>query len=439
MKLKRVFAAGLVCFVLAGGDAFATRYMQQKEKSAGENGESRENGDDRFQYDSGKDYENIYYSEDIPGTRKNLYDGYKFNGEQVKTPDLSKFSEFSADRITNFSDAIVNYIGWDSVLGETGYDLENDILTFNGTSSTVATEKCFGYSGRKFGCEPLEFDLMISSEKENYDGFLGIGFLMSETQKPNWSTGDGYMVCIKNSQVEFQQYHNGQNIVKTVDTKAFSANEWHKVIVDTKLQGETKVTTLTVDGKQIFVYEDNDGAFVPSEGYINFLCYAGDKISIRPTNATIKNHGTEQQEQTKGVCLKIGSNTAVADGKSTMIDASDAGVVPYIENNRTMVPLRFLAEVFGGYVSYDESLKKITIMFDECDVEITQGFFEYKVNDDYHASDTLPQIKNGRTFVPVRVISEAPGKNVEFADNYVFVSDSALTEEEKDRLKAAEE
>ena len=41
--------------------------------------------------------------------------------------------------------------------------------------------------------------------------------------------------------------------------------------------------------------------------------------------------------------------------------------------------------------------------------------------------------------MPVRVISEALGKNVEFADNYVFVSDSALTEEEKDRLKAEEE
>ena len=55
---------------------------------------------------------------------------------------------------------------------------------------------------------------------------------------------------------------------------------------------------------------------------------------------------------TKGkvkVILRPNSNTAVKNGKTVHLD-----VKPYLKNNRTMVPLRFIAETFGCTVSYSD-------------------------------------------------------------------------------------
>ncbi|CAM2769049.1 copper amine oxidase N-terminal domain-containing protein [Paenibacillus sediminis] len=50
------------------------------------------------------------------------------------------------------------------------------------------------------------------------------------------------------------------------------------------------------------------------------------------------------------VTLQLNSSTAVKDGKTLQLDAK-----PYIHNNRTLVPLRFIAETFGCTVNYSKS------------------------------------------------------------------------------------
>jgi len=47
------------------------------------------------------------------------------------------------------------------------------------------------------------------------------------------------------------------------------------------------------------------------------------------------------------VILKLNSSTAVKNGKTVLLD-----VKPFIKNNRTIVPLRFLAETFGCNINY---------------------------------------------------------------------------------------
>nr|WP_094096389.1 copper amine oxidase N-terminal domain-containing protein [Paenibacillus physcomitrellae] len=62
------------------------------------------------------------------------------------------------------------------------------------------------------------------------------------------------------------------------------------------------------------------------------------------------NWSNSQVTFTKGdlkVTLKPGSTSAVKNGKTVQLDAK-----PYIQKNRVMVPLRFLAETFGCKVGY---------------------------------------------------------------------------------------
>lgn len=54
--------------------------------------------------------------------------------------------------------------------------------------------------------------------------------------------------------------------------------------------------------------------------------------------------------------LKIGSRILNKDGQITTMD-----VVPFLKNNRTFVPLRFIAEAFGKMVEWNNDTKEVTV------------------------------------------------------------------------------
>jgi hypothetical protein len=61
--------------------------------------------------------------------------------------------------------------------------------------------------------------------------------------------------------------------------------------------------------------------------------------------------------------LWIGKNTAKVNGTTVLIDSSNTKVVPQIISERTMLPVRFVAESLGAKVDWDGTAKKITITY----------------------------------------------------------------------------
>ena len=59
--------------------------------------------------------------------------------------------------------------------------------------------------------------------------------------------------------------------------------------------------------------------------------------------------------------LWIGKNTATVNGKSKLIDSTNAKIAPTIINGRTMLPLRFVTENLGAAVVWEKSTQTITI------------------------------------------------------------------------------
>jgi hypothetical protein len=78
---------------------------------------------------------------------------------------------------------------------------------------------------------------------------------------------------------------------------------------------------------------------------------------------------------------------------------------PIIINNRTMVPIRFIAENLGANVKWYENTKTIVIEDDEKQLSMT---IDKKLED----FDTAPIILNNRTLVPIRYVSQKLGANV---------------------------
>lgn len=110
-----------------------------------------------------------------------------------------------------------------------------------------------------------------------------------------------------------------------------------------------------------------------------------------------------------GVRLTIDSSEADINGVKLPLDSP-----AYIANNRTMVPVRFITEAFDATVGYDNGV--VTIEKDGSVVKMTIGSSTYSLNGVEKTMDTAPVIVNDRTMVPVRVIAEAFGMNVEWND-----------------------
>ena len=107
------------------------------------------------------------------------------------------------------------------------------------------------------------------------------------------------------------------------------------------------------------------------------------------------------------VVMSIGSNEIVINDAKATIDAA-----PIVENNRTFVPFRALAEAFGATVAYDEATQAVTAELNGVTVVMTIGSAEYTVNGEAKTADVAPFINGSRTMVPVRFAAEAFGIKV---------------------------
>jgi hypothetical protein len=85
---------------------------------------------------------------------------------------------------------------------------------------------------------------------------------------------------------------------------------------------------------------------------------------------------------------------------------------PRIEGGRTLVPLRAIAEAMGMPIDWDESTSTITISHDKITLKMIIGSSSPTINGELVPIEVPARIINGRTFVPVRFISDAFGSDV---------------------------
>lgn len=89
---------------------------------------------------------------------------------------------------------------------------------------------------------------------------------------------------------------------------------------------------------------------------------------------------------------------------------------PTIVENRTIVPMRAIFEALGAKVEWDEKTRTVTCSKENTRVALQIGSKRAYVNNRLVILDAAAIIINGRTFVPVRFISESLGANVDWND-----------------------
>lgn len=136
-----------------------------------------------------------------------------------------------------------------------------------------------------------------------------------------------------------------------------------------------------------------------------------------------------EDEEPKTVTVKV-------DGVELKIEDQ----APIIKDNRTLIPLRAIFEALDAEVLWDGETRTVTATKGETSMEMKIGETTYKVNGEEKILDVASCIMNNRTLVPLRVVAESLGCSADF-DESTYIVDVATPAHqavvaETDRIRA---
>ncbi|GBF12562.1 stalk domain-containing protein [Tepidibacillus sp. HK-1] len=116
-------------------------------------------------------------------------------------------------------------------------------------------------------------------------------------------------------------------------------------------------------------------------------------------------------DQMEEIHFRLGERFVQVDNAQYPIDA-----IPYVQNNRTMVPFKVLGNSLGAKVDWNEQTKTVFYQKGNLTIELPINTLQVKVNGKTLLLDQGAITKDGRSYVPIRFISEQLGAYVDWDD-----------------------
>lgn len=184
-----------------------------------------------------------------------------------------------------------------------------------------------------------------------------------------------------------------------------------------KLDGQTVQGSFTIASYAHFYEQEN----IKVEYYIDDVFAAAAERA--PYKVTLSAPGAGVHTVTAVAYAadgsKIGQNTVnvAAEDKITILyngGELSGDVPPCISDGRTLVPLRLIFNAMGAQVDWDDSTKTVSSKLGEKTVSMQVGNPVMLRNGEEVTLDVPPVIADGRTLVPVRAVAEAYGAFVDW-------------------------
>lgn len=221
--------------------------------------------------------------------------------------------------------------------------------------------------------------------------------------------------------------HIGWDYVVTTQRKGDNGNTVTEMLLDYQSTDNAAVTYskisengmgivnmfhFSADGKTLTVETIstvNNKKFMELNQFTIQLETPSGKSYVKPDRAPLPPRSDEVGKTE--IKMTVDSMTAYVNGAATTLDAA-----PVIKNDRTMLPVRFVAENLGATVEWNEKEQKVTVRNSETVIEIVIGSVFGKVNGANIVLDSPAYIDatNSRTYLPVRAVAENLGATVEW-------------------------
>ena len=201
--------------------------------------------------------------------------------------------------------------------------------------------------------------------------------------------------------------------VKAVCLKDDGSTENVAVTYDEKAKAATLALSHFSD--YLIYTEPNTTTIVPTGG-------GGGGGGGAPIGGGGSSSGGSNAEK-RQIVLAIGQTEAKIWGETVNND-----VAPIIRNDRTMLPIRLIAEALGAKVDWDAENRVVTITRSKTVIKIIIDSKIAIVNGNESELDSPAFIENDRTFMPIRFVSEKLGAKVEWIGESKQVVITKITE-----------
>jgi hypothetical protein len=131
--------------------------------------------------------------------------------------------------------------------------------------------------------------------------------------------------------------------------------------------------------------------------------------SIAVNNIVMQYQGKIPDPPKPELTMTLNKKELTFDGRKMTLDQP-----PIAVQGTTLVPLRFIAESLGGEVNWSRAEQKITLIKGAKLIEMWIGEKNINVNGKLVPALQAPTVKNGRTLVPLRFVSEHFGWKVDW-------------------------
>ncbi|MBQ8837673.1 MAG: copper amine oxidase N-terminal domain-containing protein [Clostridia bacterium] len=168
--------------------------------------------------------------------------------------------------------------------------------------------------------------------------------------------------------------------------------------------------TLTFTDTVVFMSKNGTHWTVEVESGANLVLSEDAKEALTVVNkgGNVTDYVSENKPAEPTVVkLTIGNTVGYVNGAAKTLDAA-----PIIRESRTMLPVRFVAEAFGAEVKWDGATSTASVITADTTIEITIGATTAKVNGQTVTLDAPAFIENSRTYLPVRFVAENLGATV---------------------------
>jgi len=126
------------------------------------------------------------------------------------------------------------------------------------------------------------------------------------------------------------------------------------------------------------------------------------------------------------IILRADSPLSFVYGEKRFIDDSNHNFSPVMDNNRVLLPVRFLSDCIGAKTDWDNKTMTATITHGNKIIKIKLNDKYMKINNKAVELDTNAKSEEGRIIVPARAIAEALNKEVYYNNGFIVISDTEL-------------
>jgi|GEM_PF-1736628 len=283
-----------------------------------------------------------------------------------------------------------------------------DLVPHNVNGSiTIESGNYYCFVGYTRGAETSGF-------MHEFSGTQTINFLGGKVKRiyggpAQASIGDNIVLNISGGEVTDYVQLGGDGLIYS---KSATVNVSGGKIKTFEMRNVINSTTFNWTGgsidKMAIVYGKNEERGIDIGTLAANATYTLNYKNVTPTAEMLALFGTVGDKVSGTVVkLQIGNMTGYVNGVAKTLDAA-----PIIRNSRTMLPVRFVAENLGATVGWDGATSTVTVKTDTTTLEIKIGAATAKINGAEVTLDSPAFIENSRTYLPVRFVAENLGAEV---------------------------